>query len=472
MSATRWDTFLYGGSAVFAVLMALVTTQPAQRQWGEMAAGPYAIGAGLAWWLGRRSAGRGQPRLLVLRYAIGVAVFVAVVAVPLILEADWQQDCAACIHEQPEVGVIIRAASREYAHQPLYRLAGSDFEKYFPYQPAMAFFGAPAAVRRASWTDPRIGFTAVGVVTIAAALVLLRVRGPTRLRAGQLLLASPAFALAAATGGDDLPVIGLMVLALACFHNRKAVASGLAFGGAAMLKLTAWPLGPLLLVAAYSQRWSRRRTVMAMAAAVALMAGSFYFSKPGSSTAVLDNLLLFPLGLSPAHSPAASPLPGEILATDFGTLGHRIALGCLVLAEAAICLRVWRGRRYRSTSDVASWLAAGMLAAILFSSASRFGYLIYPADLFVFAYLARRHPPAAETGGFCREATGADSRDPLRRWLRLTGASAERVAPADGFDGGRRRYAHAGYAADGVGSSWGQGSADSEADGGGDCLSI
>lgn len=433
MSATRWDTFLYGASALFALLMAVVTNQPAQRQWAEMAAGPYAVAAGLAWWLGRRSAGRSPARLLVLRYALGVAVFVSVVAVPLMLEVDWQQDCATCIHEQPEVGVIIRAASREYAHQPLYRLAGSDFEKYFPYQPAMAFFGAPAAVRRASWTDPRIGFTAVGVVSIAAALVLLRVRGPTRLRAGQLLLASPAFALAAATGGDDLPVIGLMLLALACFHNRKAVASGLAFGAAAMLKLTAWPLGPLLLVAAYSQRWSRRRTIAAMVAAGVLMFGSFYFSKPGSSAAVLDNLLLFPLGLSPAHSPAASPLPGEILATQFGLLGHRIALACLAVAEAAICLRVWRGRRYRSTSDIASWLAAGMFVAIMFSSASRFGYLIYPADLAVFAFLARRHPPEPVIDGAYGETAGLVSRDWLSRWLRLVGGpGGGRVRTTDG----------------------------------------
>lgn len=392
---THWDFLLYAGSSVFAVLLAVVTNQPAHRQWAEMAAGPYAVGAGLSWWLGRRSGLISRARKLILRYLIGVALLVSVVVVPLGLEVAWQQDCTTCIHEQPEVAAIMRAAGREYADQPLYRLAGSNFAAYFPYLPAMAFFGAPAALRRASWTDPRIVFSAVGAASFIGALLVLRVRGPTRFRAGQILLVAPTFALAAVTGGDDLPVIGLMLLALACLQARKPIGTGLAFGAAAMLKLTAWPLGPLLLLGARSQRWSKRQQFLALLAAIGPISGSLLFSKPGSPAAVIANVLYFPLGLSAAHSPAASPLPGEILASQLGRLGHRIASSLLLFVEAGTCVLVWRRRMHRTTSDLAWWLAAAMLIAIMFSSASRFGYLIYPVDLAVLAVITRLQPESA-----------------------------------------------------------------------------
>ena len=49
------------------------------------------------------------------------------------------------------------------------------------------------------------------------------------------------------TGGDDLPVIALMVLGLALATRRRPISSGLAMGLAGTLKFTAWPL--LLLLA-------------------------------------------------------------------------------------------------------------------------------------------------------------------------------------------------------------------------------
>src|SRR5439155_7877666 len=71
-----------------------------------------------------------------------------------------------------------------------------------------------------------------------------------RLLAFQVLAVLPTGALAVATGGDDIPVLALLLLSLVLLRDRRPVAAGLAAGAAGALKQTAWVLLPLLILAA------------------------------------------------------------------------------------------------------------------------------------------------------------------------------------------------------------------------------
>ena len=71
-----------------------------------------------------------------------------------------------------------------------------------------------------------------------------------RVRAFQVLTVLPTAALPLATGGDDMPVVALMLLGLAALQRRRPVLAGLALGAASSLKFTAWPLVLLALWAA------------------------------------------------------------------------------------------------------------------------------------------------------------------------------------------------------------------------------
>ena len=79
---------------------------------------------------------------------------------------------------------------------------------------------------------------------VVALFALSRLRPPTdaRFRAFQVLTVLPTAALPLATGGDDMPVVALMLLGLVALQRRRPVLAGLALGAASSLKFTAWPL--------------------------------------------------------------------------------------------------------------------------------------------------------------------------------------------------------------------------------------
>src|SRR6185503_21043387 len=88
---------------------------------------------------------------------------------------------------------------------------------------------------------------------LATALVLLHWVGATGallVRALQVATVLPVCALTLATGGDDLPVLALSLLALACCATGRYGAAGLAVGAAAALKLFAFPVVAVLAVLA------------------------------------------------------------------------------------------------------------------------------------------------------------------------------------------------------------------------------
>jgi hypothetical protein len=95
---------------------------------------------------------------------------------------------------------------------------------------------------------------------------------------------------------------------------------------------------------------------------------------------------MFPLGLANVTSPAASPLPGHLIATT-GHTGHLIAVGLLILAGVIIATLLV----YRPPRDVASaawYLIIGLTLMFVLAPATRFGYFIYPAALLAWLQVA------------------------------------------------------------------------------------
>ncbi|MCI4067124.1 hypothetical protein MRQ36_32975, partial [Micromonospora sp. R77] len=92
-------------------------------------------------------------------------------------------------------------------------------------------------------------------------------------------------------------------------------------------------------------------------------------------------------------SPAQSPFPGHLIATALPA-GRVVAAALLVAAGVAIAVRLLR-RPPRTAATTALICGYGLLAAILLMPSTRFGYLLYPLALLVWApALARTERPA------------------------------------------------------------------------------
>jgi hypothetical protein len=96
--------------------------------------------------------------------------------------------------------------------------------------------------------------------------------------------------------------------------------------------------------------------------------------------------VLFPLGLTRQKTPAASPLPGHLLAQT-GHTGHLIAVGLLVLAGLGVT--AWLILAPPKDVPSATWrLIIGLTLMFTLAPATRFGYYIYPAGLLVWLFVA------------------------------------------------------------------------------------
>jgi hypothetical protein len=103
--------------------------------------------------------------------------------------------------------------------------------------------------------------------------------------------------------------------------------------------------------------------------------------------AALANTVLYPLGLAKVASPAASLLPGHLLA-DTGALGHWTALVLMALAGAGVS--AWIILRPPGDAHGAGWrLALGLALLFVLAPASRVGYFVYPLGLAAWLLPAR-----------------------------------------------------------------------------------
>jgi hypothetical protein len=349
-----------------------VFTGHADRAWAVWACGAYALTTLLLWF------GKGW----LVPMAAAVAGAVVAPTVWLITRAP----------ATAEVQVIGRSAVHllKYGTPYLPTSQLSDWTSYNPYLPVMELFGLPRSAGLMGLAgDPRVWLCLVTITLFAAAFAVLtphRVLGCGGCR-GQvarltaITVASPLIAFPLALGITDPPVIALLCLALACASRGMLVRAGLALAAACAMKATAWPAVPVLGIMAgirFAPRVAARFTASAIAATglFALLAAPEAMAEPD---AVMQNTVEFPLGLTKHKTPAASPLPGHMLA-DLGPAGHWIAVALMLVAGIAFVAWVVL-RPPRSTQAVAWRLAAGYAAMFLLAPATRFGYFAYPLGL-------------------------------------------------------------------------------------------
>ena len=386
------DLSLYALSGAFAWWTATSSTLLPHRAWGTVAVYGYAAGGVLVLaQLVLRSIGVRRGIQASARAGLSWLVFAATALLPLVWQA-MDRAAGRTDRAQEEVLVIEAGGHRllETGTPYLGRAAISALPladrllAYLPYQPAMALFGVPRALDRhaAWWSDARVWFALATVVVLVIALRILRRAGSRPgglVRALQSATVLPICALTLATGGDDLPVLALCLLALALSATRRIGRAGAVVGLAAALKLFAWPVALVLAVLAYTRRQSIRYAIGAIGLPIVTALSAVWVDWVG----LVENVLAFPFGKGVVSSPAASPLPGHLAATLLPG-GPVVAAGLLLLTglTAAVLL----ARHPPRTAAAAAWFCGyGLLAAVLLLPSSRFGYLLYPVAIFVWA---------------------------------------------------------------------------------------
>lgn len=399
---------LYAGSVLAAGIVAVVAGIPLLREWGRLAAPAYAVGAAASAWLAfrRREDAHRALSWLALTVLVGAALL------PLGLETVWRAKAGSGLHAQSEAIVTEEAAralrrgidpyAAQYLRGPLHaRPLGT--KTHFPYLPAMLVFGLPRAFDGSSpLADARIAFAGftLGVGVLALAIPPLRRADPKQRRITFLVLAVlPTGALLMATGGDDLPVLSLILLALVLTAGRRPGSAGAMAGWAAITKQTAWILLPLLALAARDRtdRPARARFSFAAGAVVAAATIPFVAWGPG---AFVEDVIRFPLGLGRQGSAAGTPTLGSALTHLLPSLRIPVTIALVSLVLALIVFILVR-RTPTTASAAARDAGIVFLAAVLLAPAARFGYVVYPIDLFVWSWALRASheggTPPAET---------------------------------------------------------------------------
>ena len=346
------------------------------RVWAIWAACGYAVALLVLWRWGNRTA------------AALVSVALAVLAPLLWLSVAYRLEDGMM--------VIERSASLLLHHGSPYMTADqvTSWLSYNPYLPVMTLFGLPAAAGVGGLAGNAGVWLAL--FTVAVLAIAFRVAMPMSRRdallATAVAVASPVVGLNLAVITTDPPVLAFMLLALALSAvpaGAKATAArtagaGIALGVACDLKSTAWLAVPVMaaMFAARDGARAAYRFLAALAltglALVALLAPAALF-RGGAATALVQNSVLFPLGLTRDKTPAESLLPGHLLAS-MGTAGHVVSVGLLLAAGLAVAVSlVIRPPR---NVPAAIWrLTIGLTLMFLLGPNVRFGYFIYPFGL-------------------------------------------------------------------------------------------
>jgi Glycosyltransferase family 87 len=375
----RWLAGVFAVSGIYAVLVFVLSSDHVHRLWGAIAACGYVAALiAIAVWKKRGT-----------DVALAVA-FCGSLLVPL----GWLAEHSL---EQPEVAVVARSGFTLIHHFTPYASVASlasnpNPNAYNPYLPVMSFFGVPRALAGGVLTDPRIWFGLAFVIVFWFALRQAGAKDSARWTV--LVGGCPVIAFNLATGGDDVPMVAVLCLGFAYLWQPEPVKAGLALGVAASMKATAWPAlaVALALLAARDGKRAAVRFTLTAAGAMVVCIGPFLTQ----ARALIENTVVFPLGLAHVTSAAASPLPGHLIA-DTGHLGHTIVVVLLVLACLAIGgLLVFRPPRTVPRAMIL--LIGAMTLMFLLAPSTRYGYFIYPITLAIWllATLAVRETPEAD----------------------------------------------------------------------------
>ena len=205
-----------------------------------------------------------------------------------------------------------------------------------------------------------------------------------------MLIILPLASLPLATGGDDLPVVAFLLLAAVLAQRRQSFAAGIVFGIASAMKFTAWPLAVLALFAARGRDGERRPLSMLAGMLVVAVPAIFPFVLRGP-IALVDDVVLFPLGLSAIPSTAASALPGHVLVSAFPSLSRILPVSVGLLVALGLGRRLYR-HTPRTMAEVCTIAGVVMSVLILLAPNPRVGYLLYPINFLVWGYLLAEQP--------------------------------------------------------------------------------
>ncbi|HET6709512.1 glycosyltransferase 87 family protein [Amycolatopsis sp.] len=416
----RWDLGFYLVCLAFALPTALVSEFYGYRVWGNFATAAYGLGAAHSGYL-LLSARRGRtPRgVFGSRWCGIAAVALLGMIFPLVLlvirrltGVDWLITPVSWA-AQPEVWVIERSADLLLHHGTPYVDVTAlgrapEVNDYTPYGPVMAVFGLPRALFGGTppanaLTDARWMFALAACACVLGTLKLLKwPRVPVG--AAQLALACPLTALTWAVAGPDLAIVGLLVVSCALAATGRIAWSGLVLALVVSAKLIVAPAAAVLAVLVLVRRGGRGldwpalgRFAAALVATTAALHLPVYLVDPA---AFVEHVFRFPLGMGVVRSPAASPLPGHLIA-ETGPVGQVAAF--VLVGAAAVAMIVWLVRRPPANGSAALLrIAVGLGALILLTPATRYGYLVYPLVL-LGAHLAFRvaeaptAPPAQQS---------------------------------------------------------------------------
>ncbi|MGW5707272.1 glycosyltransferase family 87 protein [Amycolatopsis japonica] len=388
------DLVFYTGCLIFAVANTAVAEFYGYRVWANFAVAGYGLAVVHTGWLtiaARR--GKTPPGALGSRWvgigAIGLFAMIlplGMLVIRRLTGVDWlvtPNSWAA----QPEVWVIERSAKLLLENGTPYvdvTALGRAVEvnDYTPYGPVMTVFGLPRALLGGgpvanALTDARWMFALAAVACVLLTLRLLK-WPKIPVSAAQLALACPLTALTWAVAGPDLAIVGLLVLSFALASTGRAVLSGLVLALVVSAKLIVAPAIVVLGVLLITRRGPRALGGFAAALVVTTLVlhVPVYLVDP---KAFVEHVFRFPMGIGVIKSPAASPLPGHLIAS-LGPVGTAVSFA--LLGIAAVAILVWLLRRPPATgSDALLRMAVGLVALIMLTPATRYGYLVYPLVL-------------------------------------------------------------------------------------------
>nr|WP_166639938.1 glycosyltransferase 87 family protein [Amycolatopsis sp. SID8362] len=390
----RWDLGFYLVCLAFALPTALKSEFYGYRVWGNFATVAYGFGvlhSGWLLWSARK--GREPRGVLGSRWCGIAAVGLLAMILPLALlvirrltGVDWLITPFSWA-AQPEVWVIERSADLLLHHGTPYVDVTAlgrapEVNDYTPYGPVMALFGLPRAVFGGSpiadaLTDARWVFALAACACVLGTLKLLK-WPKVPVGAAQLALACPLTALTWAVAGPDLAIVGLLVLSCALAATGRVAWSGLVLALVISAKLIVVPAAAVLAVFVLVRRGkpALTRFLAALVATTAALHLPVYLVDPA---AFVEHVFRFPLGMGAVRSPAASPLPGHLIA-GLGVAGQVTAF--VLVGAAAVAMLLWLVRRPPANGSGALLrIAVGLGALILLTPATRYGYLVYPLVL-------------------------------------------------------------------------------------------
>ena len=373
------DAALYGASALFALVTLLAAGIPQFREWGRITVVPYALAAAAALVLARRGSRPAD------RITLAAVLFVAAAVLPMALETLWRSRSEPGLHAQSEVIITEEAARALIDGRNPYQATYIDgplaarplpTKTHFVYLPGSLAFGLPRALDgNGLLADARWWFALCFLAALWLALRRSRAELAGRLRIAQVAAVLPTGALLMATGGDDLPVLGLTLLALVLVNDRPGWA-GLVAGAAAAIKQTAWPLIPFLVTASPD----RPKTASGLAAVVVVAVAPFFLWDPA---AFVEDTIKFPLGLGDGASAAGTNTLGSLIAHLPGGSVLSVAVFAGAVAATGGWL-LWR-RPWPGADGAARCAAILWLVALVLAPAARFGYVVYPINLLVWS---------------------------------------------------------------------------------------